>query len=137
MFIAGLLSCAGELPPLAAVELGQWQLATAHCILFEKECHTGGNALIANIAHPIPLHGPRPTPPIALCADDRPIDPLEVEGAEIFEQRLERDKTHWGRGRAQHVEPMQRAPLSDTGAEPQVDHPLPGEEIARPLGPLG
>ena len=65
-----------------------------HCL--KKNGTLGRVALVADREHPVLLHRPRTR--AALAADDHPVDAFQVELAEVFQQRLDREEPHGGRG---------------------------------------
>src|SRR5262249_25524735 len=61
--------------------------------LLEEERHPGRSTLVANRQYPLLVHPPRPRP--ALSPHDDPVNTLEINFTEIFEERLDRQKAHF------------------------------------------
>src|ERR1700688_4753137 len=74
-----------------AVELPARCLFSHAAPLFEKEWHAFAFALIPHRDDPFLLH--RPCSVAALSTNDYPIDSFEIEFAQIFQERLDREKT--------------------------------------------
>src|SRR5205814_9730164 len=86
--------------------------------LLEEERYFRPPALIANPHHPLALHRSRSVP--TLAADYHPVNPVEVELAEVFEQRLDGEEPHAGRGGAEMLDARQ-AVLAVFNAHPPPD----------------
>jgi hypothetical protein len=71
----------------------------------EEEWDASGKALISNAANPLWLK--RSCPISALTADDDPVDALQVDSSDVFQQRLNREKTGLGGCLTKVLDPRQ------------------------------
>ena len=71
--------------------------------LLEEERNTGGRALVANASRPRQLHrtGARATLP----TNDDPVDRAEIEGTNVFEEGLDREKSRSRYRAAKAIDP--------------------------------
>src|SRR5437879_5011978 len=87
--------------------------------LLEEERRAGGAALLAKRPHPFDSHRPRTV--AALSSHDHPVDVRQVDGAEVFEERFDGEKSYGGRRRTEMVDARQSvSAILDAHAPPNV-----------------
>ena len=107
-----------KLAPLAPVEYTSSRFRSEPAPLLEEERHVGFLALVADVAYPFDVHGPRAW--AAFAANDHPVDAVEVEFSDRADERFDGEKPH-GRGHILNV-PDARflGSILDRRAQPDV-----------------
>ena len=109
--------------------------------LLEKERDLGGATLGTDRLHPRGLHGAGAG--TAFAADDHPVDSGQVEPPKIFNQRLDGQERHGGRGLAKEIDPGKTVRfVFDADSPPDVRRKGGGaqlrpKKLVHPFGPLG
>src|SRR5215218_84334 len=126
----GLLGNRRKLRPFAPVQCPSTEFWSQAAPLLEKEGDPGPGALVADVAHPLRIHGAGPG--ATLAAHDDPMNADEIERAEGRDQRLDGEEAHAGRRLLQvpnarqlrtvlnrHPKPHVRGPAAVAVASPQ------------------
>ena len=126
----------GEIVPLAAVQEAAIAFFEYAAPLLEVEGDAGGEALVADVGGPFPVH--RAGAGAGFAADDNPVDAVQVEAGQGAEEGFQGQELDGGVGLAQQVNPANIAVGFHADAEPDLGRPgegfVEGEEA---LGAFG